>query len=444
MSLKIYFLVLCFWHCFSFAQSQLFLPQKSKAKILFEWKSNLIIIPINIQGVELNFLVDTGVVHTLIFDNHKAQQLGFNQDHPYLLHGLGDQPALKAFQVKINRLNIANFHIENVTALVLPESEFILSKRIGAHIDGIIGHDLFEHFPVLINYPRKYIEINPVKKLERWKKKKISLFPIHFYKCKPYVELTIPQLDKPDVKGKFLIDTGLSDALWLFSKDLDFEKVPPVFEDFLGTGINGDVYGERGKIPSLILGKTRLNEIKVAYPAVKTFDSLTLEKNRLGSIGAELLSRFKVLIDYPNKLLMLKAGGTTKQPFYYNLSGIELAYEGVQMVKQRLPSVQRKGATGNSGIEILLNDRYQLIFHPALTVTYVRFNSPAYYAGIKVGDILMQINGKKAHQLSMEKVLNILQKEPEEKIKLIIRREEHKLKFNFRLASYFSTIKPSL
>lgn len=202
--------------------------------------------------------------------------------------------------------------------------------------------------------------------------------------------------------------------------------------------------GKGVKFPSLILGKTRLNEIKVAYPAVKTFDSLTLEKNRLGSIGAELLSRFKVLIDYPNKLLMLIAGGTTKQPFYYNLSGIELAYEGVQMVKQRLPSVQRKGATGNSGIEILLNDRYQLIFHPALTVTYVRFNSPAYYAGIKVGDILMQINGKKAHQLSMEKVPNILQKEPEEKIKLIIRREEHKLKFNFRLASYFSTIKPSL
>jgi hypothetical protein len=88
------------------------------------------------------------VGHTLIFDNHKAQQLGFNQDHPYLLRGLGDQPALKAYQVKIKHLHISNFHIENITVLVLPESEFILSKRIGAHIDGIIGHDLFEHFPV--------------------------------------------------------------------------------------------------------------------------------------------------------------------------------------------------------------------------------------------------------------------------------------------------------
>ena len=358
-------MVLCFWHCFSYAQSQLFLPQKSKAKISFEWKSNLIIIPIKIHGIELNFLVDTGVGHTLIFDNYKAQQLGFNQDHPYLLRGLGDQPALKAYQVKIKHLHISNFHIENITVLVLPESEFILSKRIGAHIDGIIGHNLFEHFPVLINYPRKYIEINPVKTQERWKKKGTAHLPLHFYKRKPY-ELTIPQLNEPAVNGNFLIDTGLSDALWLFSKDLDFKKTLPVFEDFLGTGINGDVYVERGKIPSLVFGKTILNQIKVAYPKVKTFDSLTFERNRLGSIGAELLSRFKVLIDYPNKQLMLKPTVKTSDPFYYNLSGIELAYEGTQIIKQRLPSVKRKGNIGNDGFEILLQKRYRLSFHPAL------------------------------------------------------------------------------
>ena len=338
--------MLYLWHCFSFAQSQLYLPQQSKAKISFEWKSNLIIIPVNIQGVALNFLVDTGVGYTLIFDNHKAQQLGFSQDHPYLLRGLGDQPALKAFQVEIKRLDIANFYIENLTALVLPESEFHLSKRIGTHVDGIIGYDLFEHFPVLINYPRRYLEINPVQIQKHWKKKKTASLALYFYKRKPYLELTIPQPDKATIKGNFLIDTGLSDALWLFSKHLDFKKSSPVFEDFLGTGINGDVYGERGKIPSLVLGKTFLNQVKVAYPSVKNFDSLALEKNRLGSIGAELLSRFVLLIDYPNKQLLLKPTAKTADPFYYNLSGLELAYQGTQIVKRRLPSVERKVVQG--------------------------------------------------------------------------------------------------
>lgn len=237
-----------------------------------------------------------------------------------------------------------------------------------------------------------------------------------------------------------MIDTGLSDAIWLFSKGLDFQKTHPVFEDFLGTGINGDVYGERGKIPSLVIGKTFLNEIKVAYPAVKTFDSLVLEKNRLGSIGAELLSRFKVLIDYPNNQLMLKPTNKTSDPFYYNLSGIELAYEGTQIVKQRLPSVERKGNTGNNGIEILLQDRYKLSFHPALKITYVRPNSPAEHAGVRSGDILIQINGRKIHEMTLEKVLAILQKEPGEKIKLTVKREDHLRKFTFRLQSFFSAL----
>lgn len=296
----------------------------------------------------------------------------------------------------------------------------------------------------MIDYPRKYLKINPVKTQKRWKKKRITSFPIHFYKRKPYVELTIPQLEQAAISGNFLIDTGLSDALWLFSKELDFEKTPPVFDDFLGTGINGDVYGERGKIPSLVLGKTILNEIKVAYPSPKTFATLSLEKNRLGSLGAELLSRFKVLIHYPNKQLMLKPTIKTSDPFYYNLSGIELAYEGIQMVKQRLSSVERKGNTGNNGIEILLQERYRLFFHPALKVTYVRPQSPAQRSGVRAGDILMQINGKKIHHMSLEKVLDILQKEPGEKIKLTMNREDHLQKFTFHLQSIFSAINPSV
>lgn len=113
------------------------------------------------------------------------------------------------------------------------------------------------------------------------------------------------------------------------------------------------------------------------------------------------------------------------------------------MVKQRLPSVERKGNTGNNGIEILLQERYQLSFHPALKVTYVRPQSPAQHSGVRAGDILMQINGKKVHHMSLEKVLSILQKEPGEKIELTVNREDHLQKFTFYLRSIFSTINPT-
>ena len=111
-----------------------------------------------------------------------------------------------------------------------------------------------------------------------------------------------------------------------------------------------------------------------------------------------------------------------------------------QIIKQRLPSVKRKGNTGNDGIEILLQKRYRLSFHPALKVTYVRPNSPAEHAGVQSGDVLIQINGREIHEMSLEKVLSILQKEPGEKIKLTIKREDHLRKFTFRLQSFFLSL----
>ena len=112
-------------------------------------------------------------------------------------------------------------------------------------------------------------------------------------------------------------------------------------------------------------------------------------------------------------------------------------------MRKRLPNVKRNDENNNNGIEILLQNRYKLTFHPALKVIYIRPNSPAHQAGIKVGDVLLQINGREVHELSKEKVLSMLQKEPGEKIKVTIRRADQNRKFSFRLASFFSTTAPS-
>ena len=71
-------------------------------------------------------------------------------------------------------------------------------------------------------------------------------------------------------------------------------------------------------------------------------------------------------------------------------------------------------------------------------ITYVRPNSPAYKVGIRTGDILLEINGRKVHLLSLEKVVQLLQKGPDEKIRLTINRENQQRKYNFRLSSIFS------
>lgn len=107
---RLFFFALYFLSLLLHAQSKFVLPSHSKGKVAFELASNVIIIPIEIEGVELSFLVDTGVGRTLIFDTHKAKQLGFEQDNPVYLSGLGDQPSLEAYQVTLPRLNISDFY----------------------------------------------------------------------------------------------------------------------------------------------------------------------------------------------------------------------------------------------------------------------------------------------------------------------------------------------
>lgn len=336
---------------------------------------------------------------------------------------------------------LSGLEFKSLEGLVLPENEFVISRRLGKQVDGIIGYDFFAQYPVLIDYQRKFLIVNPSRFSKRWKKDKAIHLPLTFHARKPYIELEVNNLKR----SKYLIDSGLSDALWLFPFDKDTPLNYPVFSDFLGTGINGDVYGYRGKLSEFNLKNLKIHDVKVAYPTIDSIQQAQIFEDRMGSIGAELLNRFKVLINYPEKQISLYPTRQLKKPFYYNLSGLEFEYDGMQLIKKRMAPVQRNDENGqNRGIEILLRDRFEIQFYPALTITYVRPNSPAHKSGIQIGDVVAEINSRKVYQMSLEKVHGLLQKEPGDVVRLLINRNGQNMKFSFKLQSIFETIKPSL
>ena len=144
-----------------------------------------------------------------------------------------------------------------------------------------------------------------------------------FHNLKPYVALELPVAGKANLKGMFLLE--ILTMLLIFSNAYKLEKHRPVFDDFLGTGINGDV-GLCGKIPHFEFGQVSLKQVKVAYPEEHTYKALSLQPQRLGSVGADM-RRYRLIFDYQQPTID-KTTAKTADPFYYNLSGIELAYEG--------------------------------------------------------------------------------------------------------------------
>lgn len=201
-----------------------------------------------------------------------------------------------------------------------------------------------------------------------------------------------------------LIDSGSSDALWLFDQHEKVVKISSFFPDFLGIGINGDLFGDRGKISSFQLGSFILKKVKVAYPDSIIDYKKVLDNNRIVSIGGELLRRFKITFDYPNKQLILKRNSKTFSPFYYNLSGIELQYKGENLIKEKINFIaddrhKSQDERQNNGVKIFLTEVYRLRFQSIIEISNLRKGSPAALVGLKVGDVIISINGKRVDDI---------------------------------------------
>jgi len=222
-----------------------------------------------------------------------------------------------------------------------------------------------------------------------------------------------------------------------FDQHDEVEKPTFFFPDFLGIVINGDVFGDRSKINAFRLGSFTLNQVKAAVPDSLGSYKVLVDSKRIGSIGGELLKRFKVTFDYPNKQVVLKKTSKTFDRFYYNLSGIELQYKGESLVKEKVSSFQSRdipeNESHNRGIKIYLSQLYRLRFRPIIEIANLRVNSPAALAGLKEGDVITSVNGKRVGDIDLQEIMHQFQKKPGAKIKLGILRAGVRLNYKFVL-----------
>ena len=165
-----------------------------------------------------------------------------------------------------------------------------------------------------------------------------------------------------------------------------------------------------------------MNQVKASFPDSLGFYKVLVDSNRIGSIGGELLKRFKVTFDYPNKQVVFKRSSKTYDRFYYNLSGIELQYKGESLVKEKVSSFQSRDVSENEsqnrGIKIYLSQLYRLRFRPIIKIVNLRVNLPAALAGLKEGDIITEVNGKRVGDIYLQGIMHQFQKKPSAKIKL--------------------------
>ncbi|PWA08466.1 PDZ domain-containing protein [Flavobacterium laiguense] len=400
--------------------------------------NNLVFIPIKVNGVELNFLLDTGVEEIILFSLEDNTTIKFYNSEKINLRGLGSKESIEGLKTTNNILEINGLKSKNQLIYVILDESFNLSSQIGIPVNGIIGYQFFKDHLVSINYAKKKLMVSKNNDANINKiRKTYNEIPITIEKNKPYLSANV-FIDEKNVFVKLLIDNGNSDSVWLFQNLSDDINVPSRnFDDFLGKGFSGDIGGKRARIKGFSFDKYSFPLPIVAFPDSSSIKSVRMVDNRLGSVGGGILKRFSVVFDYKNAKLYLRKNSDFNEPFTYNKSGLEIQHHGLQWVQEtvKLETIPISGGTtfDSNREKVKDNFKYKFNLKPIYEISNVRKNSPAEQCGLKVGDVIVSINRSAVYTYSLQKINEMFRFEDDKWINFEIERNGQVMKFKFQL-----------
>jgi len=412
---------------------------RKKVVIPFKLINNLIFIPIKVNGEELTFLLDTGVEETILFSLDDKEEIQFFQIEKLMLKGLGSNDAVEAYKSSKNKLEVKDFVDLDHEIYIVLDQEFNFSSQVGIPVNGIIGYHFFKNHKVAINYQNKKITVydDRCTKIGKLLQRNYSNNAIAIEEHKPYIITDIVQREKT-FPAKLLLDTGNSDALWIFlNKTHDFTIPDHTIHDFLGRGFSGNIYGLRGRFSNFSFGHTVFKQPITTFPDSISIKSVNFVPNRVGSIGGEVLSRFNIVFDYKNNTLYTQPNDKLRDPFNFNMSGIEVEHAGLEWTNTNYSERNQGIKVYTSSDDERVQDKLQVRFElkPVFKIASVRPDSNAEKAGLKKGDRILAINGHNARDLTIEKINELLKSEEGKTIRMEVERNDKTFKYSFQLKS---------
>ena len=402
---------------------------KRAAKVDFELFNNLIILPVEVNGVELKFLLDSGVDKTILFSFEEVDSLMLKNSSFIKVKGLGSKEKYSAYRSTGNQVRIKDVINSKADIYVVFDQENYLTSSIGTVINGVIGYDLLKDLILRLNYQQKNLKFYTPSRFHRplwfFNEQAISLI-----NNKPHIQASYKDDKLGMEQGSFLIDTGSSDAVWLYKKE-DMELPSKKFRDNLGFGFRGIITGYRSKVDRFELADHIFEDANVSFP-----DLDELMSNRVGSIGNNILRRFRVFLSYPDNRIYLKSNSSLNDDFNYDKSGLLLRYDGLSIIEKKIPvnvSVRTSGNKdyGSADKEENLKTIYEI--KKKVKVAEVRKGSPAQQAGIISGDIIVRLQGKTINSYDLKEIREILSSEEGMSINMSINRKGEIIELNFKL-----------
>lgn len=243
-------------------------------------------------------------------------------------------------------------------------------------IAGVLGLEWFVRMPVRIDYARSRITFYDPAQFKGGSGTKVAVAQ----------RGRLPQVkgSVDGVEGMFEIDTGSRGSLTLapaFVAKNDLEKkLAPKNVAITGAGLGGPVRASLARAKVLKLGTVEVPNPIVALPKV---DGEAPKTDVAGNVGFALMRQFAVTYDLPNDALYFER--------YLNFGAPDIADRGGMWLERT-------------------DDGFKVID--------VVTGGPAAAAGLKAGDMIVEVNGYPSAQLLLPAVREVLRAPPGARVKV--------------------------
>jgi hypothetical protein len=310
--------------------------------------------------------------------------------------GIGEK-TVEAGLVKGLSLGLPGVELRDQTLYAAPLDS--LEPAAGRPVGGLLGYDFFNRFVVEIDYTARVVNLyDPVN--YRYSGSGESI-PITLERNHAFARASILSSKGSIIEGKFLIDTGGARAVDLTAPFVEMHELlsddQRTIPGFVA-GIGGQINLRIGRLKSLQLGHYVVKAPIVGFSRATKGASASSEMD--GIIGGDLLSRFKVILDYSRQRMILEPNARFARSDEYDMSGTRLI-------------------AGDSKFK-------------TFKVQRIIENSPAIDAGLREGDVIFKIDGSPAAKLTLERMRQMF-KQPGRSYVLSVKRGDEVIQTKIKL-----------
>lgn len=360
----------------------------SAVTIPFELVNRHVVIQVKVNNSRaLSFVLDTGDKFAII-DLERAKELGLTLQGELRAAGAGSERPTGAF------VKDSTFTIPGLAGFTQPVNIALpvrhMASRMGQDFDGILGSEFIKEFVLELDYQARVIKLHNKDKFNYTGPG--ESIPIKLNGAgHPIIDGEVTPIGSDPVKGKFVLDIGSGAALILYSPFVVEHHLPGPDQKTIKAigvgGAGGASNGRIGRVTELKIGAFKISNLTTMFSEDK--EGALASSAVLGNIGAQVMSKFRLLLDYSHDRIIFEPNSTFPE-------GFERAFSGLAMV-----------AEGKD--------------YRTFRITDLLDNAPATEAGLQKNDVITAIDGKPATELTLTRLNEMFERPASYKLTVLRR-----------------------